>query len=134
MVITQYERGIAMMKIWVLESFVNADSQNNTVEEFKGFLADAVKESNEELIECLKKAIDHCEKFNLANPDGHWSGIMSKKNYKNFCYEAKDTMRRHKDWQFRVVKAEIEDNATTWVGYTNAVVNDGVLKYFYATM
>ena len=72
------------------------------------------------------------------NPDGYWLGYVGRSNYRDWCWDAKDFIRRHKGTEFgkaplRVVKAQIPDNSRTWVGYTNAVVNEGVLRYLYAT-
>ena len=72
------------------------------------------------------------------NPDGYWLGYVGRSNYKDWCWDAKDFIRRHKGTKFgkaplRVVKAQIPDNSKTWIDYTNAVVNEGVLRYLYAT-
>ena len=66
-------------------------------------------------------------------PDGRWYGFEGKVIYRQFCDVAKAAIRRNPEGKFRVVEAEIEDDAKTWNGYKMTKVNDGVLRYLMAT-
>ena len=127
-----------MKNVWVLEKYI-------TVEEMKKSLMDLfemrrAQEGNDENIALCDQMIEAQQKKVDENPDGYWLGYEGKTIYKQFCSCAADFMRRHReevksgDWKLRVVKAEIEDNATMWPGYVNGVENEGVLKYLLATM
>lgn len=121
-----------MKNVWVLERFVSAEEVQQSITELRGFLK-VVEDAKDR--EELERLIATYEK----HTEGHWLGYVGRTNYNQWCWDAKDFIRRHKGTDFgkaplRVVKAQIEDNATTWLGYTNAVVNEGVMRYLWATV
>ncbi len=121
-----------MKYVWVLERFVSAEETANKLQELKDMLAEATKDEDKEM---LTKIITSYEK----RQGGYWLGYVGRTNYKSWCWEAQDFIRRHQGTEFgkaplRVVKAQIPDDSRTWLGYTNAVVNEGVLRYLYATL
>lgn len=123
-----------MKNVWVLERFISREECQADIDEAYYLLALATTEAEKQ---ACQQAIDALKK-RRAEKDGYWLGYIGRTNYKNWCWEAKDFIRRHKGTEFgkaplRVVKAQIEDDATTWLDYTNAVVNEGVLRYLYAT-
>lgn len=121
-----------MKNVWVLERFVSAEEIEARMADLQKMLAHATKDED---IETLEQLIDAYGK----HTEGHWLGYVGRTNYRQWCREAQDFIRRHKGTEFgkaplRVVKAQVADNSNTWLGYTNAVVNDGVLRYLYATL
>lgn len=121
-----------MKNVWILERFVPAEETMAHIAEIEQMEVDTeeLQKTKEMIIECNREVLK-------KNPNGHWCGYVGKSNYKAFCENAKDFMRMHKNGLLksgiRVVKAQIEDDAKYWTGYKNAVVNDGVTKYLYAT-
>lgn len=116
-----------MKKVWVLEKLETVEEMRETINRLAD-MAEAGDEMADELFTRLMKDL-------LDNPNGKWHGYCGKLNYKDFCWDAKDTIRRaEKGTKFRVVKAEIENDAKYWTNYVNAVENEGVLKYLYATL
>lgn len=123
------------MKIWVLEGFITRERLEEAIEEAKA-MRNAIAEDSEH-IEAADMLLSIAKRNLDEHPDGYWLGYQGKLNYKVFCWEAKQTMRNLKDrhMKWRVLKAELPDDAKTWVKrYTNGVENDGVLRYLYATM
>lgn len=126
-----------MKNVWVLERFVSTEETTNSISELQNMLANATKADDKRTLNMMISATKR--KLETDVDGGHWTGYVGRSNYKTWCWEAKDFIRRHKGTEFgkaplRVVKAQVEDDATTWLGYTNAVVNEGVLKYLYATL
>ena len=123
-----------MKKVWVLEKFASAEEMAKHHEEHKAMVAmakDAGKSAEE--IASLEEFVADYEKVIRNNPDGRWYGFEGKVIYRQFCDCAKAAIRRNPDGEFRVVEAEIGDDAWSWLGYKNAKVNDGVLRYLMAT-
>ena len=121
-----------MKNVWVLERFVSKEESEARMAELQAMLANATKDEDRETLEQMISAYG-------KHIEGHWTGYVGRTNYKQWCREAKDFILRHKGTEFgkaplRVVKAQIEDDSNTWFGYTNAVVNEGVLRYLYATL
>lgn len=123
-----------MKTVWVLERFVGTEETKASIAELKEMLAEDMEADT-------RQATQHAIAKLQARlqEGGYWLGYVGRSNYRDWCWDAKDFIRRHKGTEFgkaplRVVKAQIPDNSRTWVGYTNAVVNEGVLKYLYATL
>lgn len=125
-----------MKQVWILERFETREENLKSLQRMNENLEEAKAMGEEKFIVAWEQTIENFKKTIEENPDGYWLGIEGKRNYKDFCYEAKDYMRRHKDdnKKLRVVKAEIEDNAKYWPGYQNPVVNEGVMRYLWATV
>ena len=125
-----------MKKVWILEKFIGPEEMAKTMGDLNELLNIWTAEGNAEYIETMQKVIKANEEKHAANPDGYWSGWQGKTNYRQFCDFALESIRlskRNKDGaKFRVVKAEIDDDATTWNGYRNGIENPGVLRYLYA--
>lgn len=119
------------MKVWVLERFYS-------VEELQNQQADVYNlgkfTETQEQLDTWFKVLDRYTELICNNSNGVWLGISGKTNYRQFCYEAKGVLHRHPDWMFRVVKADIPLGAESWLGYTDPVVNEKVLRYLYATL
>ena len=119
------------MTVWVLERFYS-------IEELQKQRMDICKlrtyAETHEHIGTWNKVFAHYTELIRDNPNGIWLGIAGKTNYRQFCYEAKGVLYRNPDWTFRVVKAEIPFGAESWIGYTDPVVNEKVLRYLYATL
>lgn len=127
-----------MAKVWILERYITAEDMKKSIDDLSEMYKvaeakeDATDRANaiklvDEMIECERKTLD-------KNPNGYWLAYQGKTNYRTFCEVAKETMRNLYGSEFRVGKADIEDNSWTWVGYKNFVQNDGVLRYLYATL
>lgn len=121
-----------MKKVWILERFASREEVEQKLFEVTNMEVPAeAEETRTRLIDLYTERLETC-------PDGYWYGIQGKTNYKVFCQCAKDSIIADKEYnhgksKYRVVKAEVADDAKYWGGYTNAVVNEGVLKYLYAT-
>ena len=125
-----------MKKVWILEIFRTREAMLADIEETRSFRA---KDLTPEQLEVVDQLEAGQQKELDKHPDGYWSGTQGKCIYRQFCDAAKGTLRYHlrekKDGsRFRVVKAEIADDAQYWPGYVNAVENEGVLRYLLATM
>ena len=123
-----------MKKVWILEKFATVEEMNKSCEFYREAIELMRAEGKDE------KEIAHFEEFVLSyekliaeNPDGRWYGFEGKVIYRQFCDVAKAAIRRNPEGKFRVVEAEIEDDAKTWNGYKMTKVNDGVLRYLMAT-
>ena len=126
-----------MKKVWILERFISKEEMEksmNELYEIREFWDERDDAEAEAAIKTCDEMIVAYEKRMNANPDGYWLGYQGKIIYRQFCSCAHETMRYFKEGLFRVVKAEIEDSASQWIGYKNPVVNDGVLRYLYATL
>lgn len=130
-------------KVWILERYINSAEMVKSLEELKGFVeaAEKVKDKvNDIEIAALKDAVVRYQEKMQQYPDGYWLGHVGRSNYKQFCWDAKESMRfwlrnqGKKADELRVVEGYIKDNSKTWIGYTVAKVNDGVKRYLLATM
>lgn len=113
-----------MKKVWILEKFETHEEMLNHLECFKEYHAG--DEHGNMLIESYAKVIEQ-------NPDGRWIGFDGKTNYKSFCEVARGSIRRNPKSKFRVIEAEIQDDAKSWFGYKMVKENEGVLRYLMAT-
>ena len=120
-----------MKKVWVLEKFVPVETTKKDIESLKKTYGD---DKDPEIVEFLEKMVGVLQKSIDEHPEGHWVGYACKFNYRQFCQQAFEMIRQHRrdGFKFRVVKAEVEDDAGYWTGYKNSVENDGVLRYLYA--
>lgn len=124
------------MKVWILEAFASKEKMEADLAKFKEMRDETKKdEAQKHLWDTADMIVDTHEKLLAEYPDGHWYGIDGKIKYKHFCESARQAINRNKGkgMKFRVMEAEIADHAETWVGYRNAVENEGVLKYLLAT-
>lgn len=123
-----------MKNVWILERFVPTEETKKSIADMMEMMEGCTEEK---ILSTCKELVTNLEKKQQENSDGYWLGYVGKSNYKDFCYCAKDFMRRHRNdlvkTGIRVVKAQIADGAKYWTGYRNAVVNEGVTKYLYAT-
>ena len=125
-----------MKKVWILEKFasreemLNSQARNRAMTE----MAKASGNYTEEQIEYLEDFAASYDKVVESNPNGRWYGFEGKIIYKQFCDCAKEVIRRNPDGKFRVVTAEINDDARSWLGYKNIQVNDKVMRYLMATL
>ena len=123
-----------MKTVWILERFVPREETLKSIAEFKEY---SQKTDDLEEKKAWEKAIKKLEEKPV---EGYWLGYVGRSNYKHFCIDAKDFIRRHKNdlviSGIRVVKGQIHDNEKTWAKYknNNFIVNTGVLKYLYATL
>lgn len=123
-----------MKKVWILEKFASAEELAKTQADMEEML-EAVKADDKSEIDIpsVEMAVAKHKEMMLANPDGRWYGFEGKIIYRQFCDVAKAAIRRNPDGKFRVVEAEIDDDANYWTGYKMTKVNDGVLRYLMAT-
>lgn len=122
-----------MKKVWVLEGLVTKQQMEEDLKSFQDMRTKATTkieiESCDTMIRLQEYRID-------KYPEGRWLAYQGKTNYKQFCYDSKQTLRNMKkhNMQWRVVEGAIQDNATTWVGYKITKENEGVMKYLWATL
>ena len=123
-----------MKKVWVLEKFISPEETLESIRENEELFE--AQAGNPACQEIVSQMIAKLRKIHEENPDGYWLGYEGKTNYSQFCWTAKDFMRRHKNdgYKLRVVKAEIADDAKYWLGYKNPEENQGVMKYLYVTL
>lgn len=124
-----------MKKVWILEKLYKPEETLKSISDMEEILRTAPKNpaATEEGLEMVKKAISSLQQKLEDYPEGYWLGFEGKTVYSQFCSVAKAALRRHPTATFRVVKAEIEDDAQFWPGYKNPQVNEGVLRYLMAT-
>ena len=131
-----------MKKVWILERY---ETKKELIAQVAGMydMAKFAKENEEDanVTKHFEETAKNFEEMVNALPDdgGRWSGWEGKSNYKVFCNVAIDAINRDAEQfgkskhQFRVVEAEIEDDAKYWAGYKFIKVNEGVTRYLYAT-
>lgn len=122
-----------MKKVWILEGFISREELDKQYEELLDLKADAKtaieKAAMKEMTKIYKRSIE-------KHPEGYWLAYQGKTTYKQFCYDAKQTLRnmRKQKMSWRVVEGSISDEATTWTGYKFVKENSGVMKYLWATL
>lgn len=117
-----------MKKVWVLEKFETVDHARKIIDEMIE-MAENKKDMSETDFELIKQVVKNQQIKIQENPDGWWYGFEGKERYPQFIETATKAIRRNPGEKFRVVRAEIDDKATTWLGYENAVENEGVLNF-----
>lgn len=122
-----------MKKVWILEKFASTEDMIKSYNDTKAIIDDENNGLTEDQIVLYKEHLVRYENLMNENPNGHWYGFEGKVIYRQFCDVAKAAIRRNPEGKFRVVEAEIEDNAKYWNGYKMTKVNDGVLRYLMAT-
>lgn len=120
-----------MKYVWVLEKYQTADKLREMIKDFDD--GSFNKEFSEEVRKTFGEASLKLHEALAKNPDGRWVGWQGKTNYKQFCEVAKASLNSSPKDKYRVVKAELDDDAEYWVGYKNGVINEGVMKYLWAT-
>lgn len=124
-----------MKKVWILEKFEKPEITQKHIEEYEQMLQMAKQNGTpEESIKALESVIDRQKELLGENPEGRWFGFEGKFYYQHFVQVARAAIKRNPDGIFRVVKAEIDDDAIYWCGYQNPEVNNGVLGYLKATL
>ena len=113
-----------MKNVWILERWMDRNKYVQMSQEFFQMSEEGIPEA----IEVVRRIES---KLNDPNFIGEWCGVVGKSNYNNFCWEAAHSIKYVKNVKFRVVKAQIKDDATEWVNYVNPVENEGVLRYLY---
>lgn len=122
-----------MKKVWILEKFESNEAMVKTLGELEQMFEESKDKLDEKGIESMNRTIAYQKKMIEENPEGMWIGWEGKSIYRQFCDVAKAALRRaDKSWKFRVVEGEIPDDSKVWIGYKNAQVNDGVLRYLMA--
>ena len=119
------------MKVWILERFYSIEELQKVQADVYEFGRSADTEGQQNV---WSKVFDRYTELIRNNPNGIWSGIEGKINYRDFCYCARQAIERNKDSRLRVVTADITDDAKYWTGYKNPVVNEKVLRYLCATL
>lgn len=124
-----------MKKVWILEKFASHEEMVKSHEEMKAAveMAKAGGNYDEQAISSIEAGLAAYEKVMNENPDGRWYGFEGKIIYRQFCDVAKAAIRRNPEGKFRVIEAEIADDAQYWTGYKMVKENDGVYRYLMAT-
>lgn len=123
-----------MKKVWILEKFVDDVEMAVHLIEIKELNDEMRKQITDEVeLEKLDKMVENYENKMKENPKGYWSGWEGKAIYKSFCDVAKAAIKRNPYAKYRVVEAEVKDDAKMWLDYTVVKVNEGVLRYLMAT-
>ena len=126
-------------KVWILERWIDRAGMEQTLAELKEYAESAEKEGDVALAAFKDAVVRYHEKMRQHH-DGYWLGYVGRSNYKQFCWDAKESLRywikdQHESAdRFRVVEGYIADDAKQWVNYNVAKINDGVMKYLLATM
>ena len=124
-----------MKKVWILEKLYLPEETKKSISDMEKVLEDLPNNpaATEEVINSMKNTIFVLKQKLVDFPEGYWLGFEGKIIYSQFCSVAKAAINRNPEVTFRVVTAEIEDNAKYWPGYQNLKVNEGVLRYLMAT-
>lgn len=122
-----------MKKVWILEGFISREKME---EELEDLYTSRDLAKTEDQIKACDEIMSIHKKTILKHPEGYWVGYQGKSIYHQFCTCAKDTLRNMKDVikKWRVVEAEINDDAQVWVGYKIVKENPGVMRYLWATL
>ncbi len=121
-----------MKKVWILERFETNEEMVKHHADYEEWLEDA-KVNKLDNVSHFEILVEKHKEVIKANPNGRWVGFDGKSIYRQFCDVARETIRRNPSDKFRVIEAEIEDDAKYWVGYKFVKENEGVLRYLMAT-
>lgn len=121
-----------MKKVWILERFFTPDDLKQQIAFSEAYVQKCEKDYPEHVM-AAKEMLESARRVYRNNPEGHWVGMEGKSVYSIFCRVAKQSLRITPDAKYRVVTAEIADDAKYWLGYVNPIVNEGVLRYLRAT-
>lgn len=120
-----------MIRVWILERFVPVEETKAHIAEIK----EIAKTCAGETLETANNILETLQEKLRDYPEGYWCGYVGKANYKHFCQEALDFMKRNRNGLtltgVRVVEAQIENDAKYWVGYKNPVVSVALTHYLY---
>lgn len=124
-----------MKKVWILEKLYLPEETRKSIIEMEDMLENIRNnpEAPAEGISCMENTISTLKQRLADFPEGYWLGFEGKVIYRQFCQVAKAAINRNPDCTFQVVSAEIADDAKSWLGYQNPIVNEGVLRYLMAT-
>ena len=123
-----------MRKVWILEKFQSNEMMVKTLSEMEHTLEECIGKLDEKGIDSINQSVVSYKKLIDDNPNGLWLGWEGKTSYREFCEVAKNALRRApRSYKFRVIEAEIDDNAEYWGGYKFVKENDAVLRYLMAT-
>lgn len=124
-----------MKKVWILEKLYLPEETKKSIIEMEDMLENIRNnpEAPAEGISCMENTISTLKQRLTDFPEGYWLGFEGKVIYRQFCQVAKAAINRNPDFTFRVVSAEIADDAKSWLRYQNPTVNEGVLRYLMAT-
>lgn len=124
-----------MKKVWILEKFESVEDMNKVYTDMKSVVEYAKNNDGwtNEQIDDFENAVIAYESKIKENPNGYWYGFEGKEIYRQFCDVAKAAIRRNPEAKFRVVEAEIPDDAKYWLGYKFVKENEGVYRYLMAT-
>ena len=124
-----------MKTVYILEKFASAEETKASYDQMLEAItnANAVSKISDSIMSDIQAGLDNYKRIMDENPNGHWYGFEGKEQYRSFIYVARDAIRRNPNAKFRVVKAEIDSDATSWLGYKNPVTKENVLRFLYAT-
>lgn len=124
-----------MKKVWILEKPYTPEETKKSITKMEEMLKDIRNnpEATAEGISCMENTLSTLKQRLADFPEGYWLGFEGKIIYRQFCQVAKAAINRNPDCTFRVVSAEIADDAKFWLGYQNPNINGGVLRYLMAT-
>ena len=123
-----------MKKVWVLEKFESNEMMIKTLANLEQTFNEYMSNLDEKGIDSMIQTISSYKKMIAENPKGMWLGWEGKISYRQFCEVAKSSLRRApSSYKFRVIEAEIENNAKYWGGYKFVKENDAVLRYLMST-
>lgn len=124
-----------MKKVWILEKLYTPEETKKSITKMEEMLKDIRNnpEATAEGISCMENTLSTLKQRLADFPEGYWLGFEGKIIYRQFCQVAKAAINRNPDCTFRVVSAEITDDAKFWLGYQNPNINGGVLGYLMAT-
>lgn len=113
-----------MKTVYVMERYKLKEEFENALADFRELRASAPAESQlkpefikvwDELEDNLNAKIREC----AAPGGGIWEGVIGRCSLSQLEADAYSEWCKHPASDYRFIKAEVEDNATTWVGYSN---------------
>ena len=123
-----------MKKVWILEKFESNEMMIKTLTNLEQTFKECMNNLDEKGIASMNQTISSYKKMIAENPNGMWLGWEGKISYRQFCEVAKSALRRvPSSYKFRVIEAEIDDNAEYWCEYKIVKQNDAVLRYLMST-
>lgn len=117
-----------MRKVYILEKFETVDEMVKSIEELKAAMVALPEDKRMDAMTAYENIVGTLEANLRNNPDGRWYGFEGKVLLKQFVPTAAAAMERNPDGKFRVVVAEIADDAKYWNGYQNAVVDQDIMR------
>ena len=106
--------------VWILERWVSREEMEKDIKQIE-----SADNASEYMLLAFRKMLE-------LHPEGYWCGCEGKSNYSQFLRCAERHVKDRSDnITYRVVVADIPNDAQYWAGYKNPVEDNEALSTIY---